>query len=316
MNIIKFVSESLFIDDKDLLSFAATAPYRYKKYYIDKRNGTGQRLIAHPSKELKFIQRLVIDFIGEKIFVHEASFAYKSGVGIKDNALVHVKSKYLLKMDFEDFFNSITPVLLFRVLKRQGVNFNAVERKFLDNILFFRKLRGGALRLSVGAPSSPIISNVVMYYFDTLIEEYCKENKINYSRYADDITFSTNIKGILFLVPAIVAEALNEETYGKVSVNNKKTVFSSKAHNRHVTGVTLSNDGILSIGRDRKRLISSMVHRYSNNLLSEEDIAKLIGVLSFSHNIEPEFVTRLNKKYGWSIMSNLVSEKMTTLVND
>jgi RNA-directed DNA polymerase len=310
MNVIDYISETLFLDDKELLRFAATAPYRYKKYYIEKRNGNGRRLIAHPSSELKLIQSLAIKFLDEHLKVHEASYAYKSGVSIKDNALIHVKSNFLLKMDFEDFFNSIKPVLLFRVLKKRGVNFSSKERTFLNNLFFYRQYRGAALRLSVGAPSSPVISNVVMYYFDTVMSTYCSQHKINYSRYADDITFSTNKRGALLAVPSFVAKVLNNETYGKITINAKKTIFSSKAHNRHVTGITLSNDGVLSIGRDRKRLISSMVHKYSHNLLNEEEIGRLKGLLSFSYNIEPCFISRLNKKYGLSVMSELVSEKL------
>ncbi|HCN8126267.1 TPA: RNA-directed DNA polymerase, partial [Escherichia coli] len=59
--------------------------------------------------------------------------------------------------------------------------------------------KNGALVLSVGAPSSPFISNIVMSSFDEEISSFCKENKISYSRYADDLTFSTNERDVLGL---------------------------------------------------------------------------------------------------------------------
>src|SRR5574343_1201175 len=86
--------------------------------------------------------------------------------------------------------------------------------------------------LSIGAPSSPLISNFIMYFFDEKIQNICKENNTLYTRYADDLTFSTNVKNLLFEFPNIVAAILEEETQGQIKINNKKTVFSSKAHNR------------------------------------------------------------------------------------
>lgn len=310
MSLLDFLSETLLIDQDDILRFSSTAPHRYKKYFIEKRNGKGRRLIAHPSKELKFIQKILVDKLSSTFPIHESAFAYKKGISIKDNALIHVKSKYLLKMDFKDFFPSITPVLLFRIIKKFGYKISQKDRKLLASLLFYRVKRGGALRLSIGAPSSPFISNLIMYFFDDVIKNICDNKKVKYSRYADDITFSTNLKRELFTIPDIVKSALDEHCYRKISINYDKTVFASKAHNRHVTGVTIANDDTLSLGRVRKRLISSMVFRFKNELLDIYAVESLIGLISFSNHIEPEFVKRLSKKYGKETLSKLISIKL------
>ncbi len=134
----------------------------------------------------------------------------------------------------------------------------------LERLLFWNKNKSfnEKLSLSVGAPSSPLISNFIMYIFDEKIEKYCKGNGISYTRYADDLTFSSNKKNVLFNVPLIVKKILKDEYENLILVNDLKTRFSSMAHNRHVTGVTINNDGDLSIGRDRKRLISAMINNY------------------------------------------------------
>ena len=98
------------------------------------------------------------------------------------------------------------------------------------------------LVLSIGAPSSPLISNFIMYSFDEELVTICLNKKIMYTRYADDITFSTRIKNNLFELPEIISNLLKEIRKG-VEINSKKTIFTSKAHNRHVTGVTLTNSG-------------------------------------------------------------------------
>lgn len=91
---------------------------------------------------------------------------------------------------------------------------------------------------------------------------------------------------------------------GQIKVNLKKTVLSSKAHNRHVTGITLSNDGKLSVGREAKRKLSASIHHFIMRKLSVEEILKLKGNLAHTAFIEPIFLDRMIKKYG----SNAITE--------
>lgn len=304
-SILKLVSDTLLMSNEELLAFALTAPHRYKKYYIKKRSGNGLRLIAQPSKETKFIQRIVADELRKHLPVHSAALAYEKYKGIRLNAMHHKDNAYLLKMDFSDFFPSITPRLFFSVAAECGVKFSSQEKLFLSRILFFRATRQGALRLSIGAPSSPFLSNFVMCKFDAAMMSYCIERKIIFTRYADDITFSTNVKGALFEVPSLVAEALSRHTCRLIKLNPGKTVWSSKAFNRHVTGVVLTNAGSLSLGYDKKRLYSSMIHKFSLGLLDEEKRLHLKGLLAHSLYIEPDFVSRMRRKYSEKVINDV-----------
>ncbi|MCX9603875.1 reverse transcriptase domain-containing protein, partial [Vibrio cholerae] len=119
---------------------------------------------------------------------------------------------------------------------------------------------------------SPLISNAIMYPFDKIINDICTKHGINYTRYADDITFSTNIKNTLNKLPEIVEQLIIQTYAGRIIINKRKTVFSSKKHNRHVTGITLTNDSKISIGRSRKRYISSLVFKYINKNLDIDEI--------------------------------------------
>ncbi len=305
MSILDYVCDSLCIDADQLKLFAATAPHRYKVYEIPKRSGRGTRTIAHPAKQLKFIQRLILPELEKLSKPHKCAFAYIRKISIKDNAQVHIGNQYLLKMDFKDFFPSITPRLMFKEYERMGVFFNNDEREFLSNILFFKLRRSSSLKLSIGAPSSPFISNMVMFNFDSAVEEYCKKNKISYTRYADDLTFSSNVKNCLFSVPDKIAEILKVECYQGLIINHDKTIFSSKGHNRHVTGITLSNNERLSVGRNKKRELSAALHKFYTVGMESSEIEKLKGNLSFVFFIEPDFRCRLNKKYGNMVLTRL-----------
>ncbi len=107
---------------------------------------------------------------------------------------------------------------------------------------------------------------------------------------------------MLFLVPDLVQNILTKEYEDRIAINKLKTVFSSKGNNRHVTGVTLTNDNKLSIGRDRKRTISALIHKYKIGILSEDDKLHLKGLLAFSMSVEPEFYHRMASKYSYNVV--------------
>jgi RNA-directed DNA polymerase len=313
MQILQFLCQELSVTKQEIFVFVASAPKKYKVYTIPKKS-SGTRVIAQPAKRLKDYQRSLLKFLETKLPIHEAAFAYKKNMGIKENAERHKMSSYLLKMDFQNFFYSISPKLFFDALNRHNIEFSSEDKFLLENILFFNpsKKTGGKLVLSIGAPSSPFISNFMMYFFDESIRKACLDLNVTYTRYADDLTFSSNTKNVLFKVPEIVKKLLRDCFGGSITVNEVKTVFSSKAHNRHITGITVTNDNKLSIGRQRKRYISSLIYQFSINQLDQEYIKHLQGLIAFCLNIEPDFVERMKKKYSTEIIAAIQIEVRKT----
>ena len=306
MSLVSKLTEKLLMAEEELLRFALTMPRRYKKFSILKRNGVDFRLIAQPSAETKFVQRILIDELRELFLINKAATAYEKGTGIRLNALRHKDSKYLLKMDFKNFFPSITPELLFMISAEFGIIFEEIDRIFLENSLFFRSTRRSKLRLSVGAPSSPFISNFIMSKFDENMMSYCIQQKISYTRYADDLTFTCNEKEILFNIPVIVKEFLDRFCFKKIRINSAKTVFSSKAFNRHVTGVVLTNDNKLSVGRARKREVASLINSFKFGKLESDACLRLKGLISYIHHIEPDFISRMKMKYSCDVIDAIL----------
>jgi len=300
MNILEKISEASGVPQQVCASFIFSAPNRYKRYEIPKRNGKGTRVIAQPSKSVKPLQRICVDILRDYLPVHAAALAYESGTGIKKNANTHSNNQFLLKMDFANFFPSITPIVLMRVIEQHNISFTDIDRNALKYLLFWKPRRRSIdLELSIGAPSSPFISNVIMYFFDVQITEYCNKLGITYTRYADDLVFSTNTPNVLFTLPNVLNDYIKHETLSFLEFNHDKTVFASKRVNRHITGVTITNDGLLSIGRARKRFISSMIHKFKlRQLTSDNDINQLKGLLGFANHIEPIFISRMIAKYG------------------
>lgn len=307
MNILNVISDKIYVSPSELNNFVHTAPRRYKKYFIYKRDGINKRQIAQPSKEVKFIQRLAVNELNALLPVHDCATAYVPGKSIKTNAEQHRLNRYLLKMDLVNFFPSITPGVLFSVMMKAGIELSDEDKLFLGSLFFWKLRRNSKLRLSIGAPSSPFISNVVMYYFDKDMHEYCQHRGITYTRYADDMTFTTNTKDILSGIPGAIKDCLKKHFGQRMRVNSKKTVFSSKAFNRHITGITISNEGKLSLGREKKRIISSMVHHFTLGKLDDSEIYRLKGLLAYSMHIEPMFMVMIEKKYSQDAINKIFS---------
>jgi retron-type reverse transcriptase len=307
MNVIEIIANKTMLPSSTVMAFIYTAPYRYKKYYLEKKSG-GLREIAQPSRELKIMQRLVLDEISRFLPVHENAFAYVEGKSIKQNAAKHKDNAYLLKMDFEDFFNSIKPNDLIAILVKNGFDANDETIITLSKLFFYKKTKRNGLTLSVGAPSSPWISNAVMYIFDVAISELCIKEDITYTRYADDLTFSCKEKGKLIGFDKEVSNILRKIKSPEIKLNLKKTVRASKGVNRRVTGIVINNEGRLSLGRHKKRMISSLIHKYTLKQLGTEDICKLKGYLSYAKYIERSFIISMENKYGVDILNSIKKE--------
>lgn len=301
------ICDNLEYTKRQLSAFLKNAPRKYRVYSIPKRT-IGYRTIAHPSQKLKEIQRICDVMLQEVLPIHHSAQAYKKGCSIKKNALLHVSQSYLLKMDFSNYFNSITPNLFWNKIDRLEVLVDKKERDKLTKILFWQPNRYDVdkLKLSIGAPTSPIVSNFVAYEFDKNISDWCLSKGISYSRYADDLTFSTSTKDILFPVPRVVRAFLDKYFHG-ITINESKTKFSSKKHNRHVTGITLTDDGLISLGRNEKRKIFHYVHQFSLGKFEPENLAMLRGKIIFHEHIQPGFIIRLIDKYSEKTINSLLN---------
>jgi len=273
-----------------------TACHRYKVYKIPKRNGVGKRTIAHPSREVKRLQRLAHRLFLNKLPVHGAAHAYVTGRAIRTNAAMHLDARFVLKLDFRNFFPSIRPPhFVLHVAKHLPGQLEQSDLDDLIPLLFWLPKHQNGLRLAIGAPTSPFISNSLVFDIDVAIADLASGIGAVYTRYADDLTFSTSIAHALDHVEDAVRSILSAAPYPKLRLNKRKTVFASMRGRRQVTGIVVTNNGALSIGRHRKRLIRAMYHRSLRGELDDGEIRRLAGLLAFANDIEPDFVERLRR---------------------
>jgi retron-type reverse transcriptase len=308
MSILESISHDLMVPEASLGHIIRSAPYRYKVFEVDKKNGTGKRTIAQPARELKAIQYWVMANVLRQFPIHGAAMAYRKRRSISTNAAKHASNRFLLKLDFKDFFHSIKADDLEAFLAgREGVNLSTEDIFHLKKILFWNRRREGSLIMSIGAPSSPMLSNILMYEFDKKVQAFCGRKRVKYTRYADDLTFSTDRPNILREVEVQVAEICKRMEHPKLSLNTEKTVHASRGGARRVTGLVLANNGTVSLGHDRKRLIRAQVHHFLAGRLSPDEAVKLRGMLAFVNSAEPSFIQNLRDHYGSTEIDRIIN---------
>lgn len=298
LGLVATVAAMVGISPNSARRVALSAAHRYKVFNIRKRNG-GLRLIAQPAREVKALQRALVECLSKSLRVHDAATAYKEGSSIRLNAELHMRARYLLKLDFEGFFSSIDEnALRTHITKWCSSELTLSEIEFILKLVLWREPDTGRRALCIGAPSSPFLANSVMYDVDTAIIERCLECHAVYSRYSDDITLSAEGPEVLVRAEREVREVIKNAPYPALRFNDSKRISVSRSTAMTVTGLTLTNQGPVSVGRVRKRGVRAGVDRFVKGELDDDGIRRLRGEIAFVLSVEPQFRRTLLKTYG------------------
>ena len=219
-------------DEKTILnkiySISNNIEDNYKKFKIKKRNGK-TRTIYEPSPNLKIIQKNILHNILEERYTSNHAKAYKKGVCLRENAVMHTNKDMILKLDIKNFFDSISYMQVYCACFPEKY-FPKSIGTLLTNLCTYQGV------LPQGAPSSSYISNLIMLDFDIAVGAYCQENNISYTRYCDDMTFSgTFSKNDIINLVEKELKKLN------LSLNKKKINIISRKGRQVVTGIVVNS---------------------------------------------------------------------------
>jgi hypothetical protein len=144
-----------------------------------------------------------------------------------------------------------------------------------------------------------------MFEFDRALAEYCLAGNVVYTRYADDIALSTSERERLDVVYAYVRHLASSIKYLRLSLNETKTVNVSKKYRRTLTGLTLSNAGTVSIGREKKRVLRAAVCELSKGGKPEMSVTYIRGMLAFVYSVDRAWVISLIRRHGFSSIEQI-----------
>ncbi|MBI3044986.1 MAG: RNA-directed DNA polymerase [Betaproteobacteria bacterium] len=310
MTLLSRMAADMGLSSAYIHKIAVSASHRYKVYSVRKRTG-GRRVIEHPARELKLLQTWLLDKLFSHFRASDSVYSYRIGKSIRGHANNHRRNSFLLKIDLKDFFPSITSEDVYKFLKDRQNDLSSPLTPTDCRLIAAIVCRRG--RLTIGAPSSPAISNSILYRFDLAIATFCRQRGVTYTRYADDLFFSTNTPNLLTEINKEVRRCLSALPYPRLKINPEKTVFTSRKRLRLVTGVVLTSDKRLSVGRAKKRMLRTLVYLFSTDRLDEKKTAYLRGNLAYVASIEPTFIGSLEKKFGKRVLDRLHKQPLINL---
>ena len=268
-----------------------------KRFTIPKKDGSSRTILA-PDSNLKYIEKMVYYKLLKRYSYSSAANGFIPKRGIVTNAMPHIGANAVGKIDIAKFFDSISENHLKNCLfgnknvcrfcnkytrmldgkchpslyknKLQNFEFKCEEIKamFIPNYceqtgyqsLFKRVIDVCTYNgfTAQGFPTSPMIANIVMRGFDKSMLEYCKENDITYTRYADDLAFSS---------PVLTADELMEKTKKKAYAllwaynfkpKREKTRYRAQGARLKICGIVVNEK--LSVQKSVVKKFRAKVH--------------------------------------------------------
>jgi RNA-directed DNA polymerase len=218
----------------------------YRHFKVLKKSG-GTRPISEPLPSLKEIQRWILDKLFVNVKVSKFAKAYKTNSSIFKHTFLHKNQDVVLSMDIENFFGNINEEMVYNMFSKFGYT------NHLSGTL--SRLCSLDDELAQGAPTSPVISNIILKEFDEEIGAKVIELGGRYSRYSDDLTFSGNIELPVEIIELEVTRLLKKIGF-KVKKNKTKKMY--RHHRQIVTGVIVNKK--VQISKKDRREIRQACH--------------------------------------------------------
>ncbi|NTJ65886.1 hypothetical protein G6M50_16490 [Agrobacterium rhizogenes] len=258
-------------DEESLLLHLGVSEVELKKiwwfrsrmyHHFDVGKGKGKkRTINAPDRRLKMLQRKIADSLNLIYKPRRPVHGFVVDRSVKSNALSHLNSKFVLNLDLKDFFPSITENRVSGLLSALGIDARVSE-------ILARICCNGSC-LPQGAPSSPVISNMICFKLDKELQAIAKGARCIYTRYADDITFSSyQPLTLLFegavppagsISPGLLSMQLREAFQNNgFTINGEKTHYADRHSRRTVTGLKINE--ILNVDRKYVRNIRAALY--------------------------------------------------------
>jgi RNA-directed DNA polymerase len=255
----------------------------YRTFKIPKKK-SGFREITAPYPALMECQYWIYHNVLKKIKIHPAAQGFTFNKSIITNSTIHIRQKQFLKIDLKDFFPSIKINRIINVFKKLGYNHRVSF--YLASLCCYTD------ELPQGAPTSPILSNIIAKPLDARLFAFAKKLNLKYTRYADDLAFTgENIPSIFIEYITQIIEDLNLE------VNGKKTILQKQKGKRVLTGISIA-DNEIKIPREYKRNLKQEIHFIKTYGLSSHIRKKkirhpnylqsVIGKVIFWLSVEPQ----------------------------
>lgn len=257
----------LGISPKLITAMGRSPEKYYRSFTIPKKSG-GDRTILAPRTFLKAAQYYILRFILEPQPVSNFATGFVRGLGIVHNARLHAGSRFVLNVDLQKVFGTVTPIQVRRIYSHLGFPPSTVEA--LTQLCTYQG------SLPQGAPTSPALSNLAFGEADREVADLAGANRLTYSRYADDLSFS-GARPIPRTLPLELDRILAR--YG-FRLNPRKTRFAGPGQAKYVTGLVVNVHPQVD-RRTRRRLRATFYQAQARPEQFRQRAHELMGWASF-----------------------------------
>ena len=292
-----------------ILSHMVLKPDTYYREFWDLKKKK-KRLIRSPNTSLKGVQRWLCQEFLSNLKVHESCHGFVPGRSILTNALMHVENRYVLVVDLQDFFHSINEERILSCLENEFrlINIEPEFAKIISKLATFENI------LPQGSPLSPLVSNIVFKEFDEKISRIALMKGVVYTRYADDMSFSSNDSYALKEVKEKVYELIGES--GVFVIREPKTRYLGPKRRVSITGLNI-NEGVVKVPKKTKKQVRAMIYNKIVLKHNKPSWDVINGYISFISGVEPDYKMKIKKyvialKKKPKFLDVLVSGEITT----
>ena len=231
---------------------------RYRTFKIPKKKKGEFRVISSPVQQLKNIQYF-IKFILEAIYEpQECVMGFVKKKSVVDNAKKHINKCYVKNIDIKDFFPSVSQDMILRCLIHSPYNIHYNVAFMIARLCCIKKEDDSKV-LPQGSPTSPILANMICEGLDNAITNLAKRFNLDYTRYADDMTFSGQYNAFKDEGKFIKGLNLIIEQYG-FKLNTEKNRTQKHGSRQEVTGIIISSK--TNVRRKYVKEIRVMLHNW------------------------------------------------------
>ena len=226
--------------------------HRYRQFNIKKKSGGVRQITSPRSKNFMMLLQAVNDILKSIYIPSDYAMGFIKGRSVVNNAGIHVRQNYVLNIDLKDFFPSIEQWRVWKRLQLPPFKFPQQIASLVAGFCCMRKKRETLddskghdndkrfqSVLPQGAPTSPIITNMICDNLDRRLAGLARHYGLHYSRYADDITFSS--MHYVYSKNGEFWKELNRIiTEQGFCINSKKTRLQKQGGRQEVTGITVN----------------------------------------------------------------------------
>ena len=236
---------------------------KYKQFFIPKKSG-GTRKITAPSDDLNRVQRWLSIALQCLFTPHPCATGFVTGRSVVTNAAMHTGKKYVYNIDLKDFFPSIKESRI-RAVLHKITPFELLP----DGAALIARLSCRHYVLPQGAPTSPVLSNAVCIRLDRRLNQLSKKLNLTYSRYADDITFSSDENLFDKRFQLLIEEIITSEGFRinpdkvRLQCNNVAANGKMLRQRQEVTGIVVNEK--TNVSRQYVRLLRAILHNWKKH---------------------------------------------------